>query len=599
MKVRTVRQSGARDAVWPFAALIGAAGAAMLVYALPNAPGWLAGLALTVCGTGPTSAHAGLLGAVLLILAWGLARGRQTAWALTLGLLVWSAAAETEAVLTPSPAEPWRLAPLAFALLGFWHSRAHFQVPLSAGRLRQSAEFCAVAAVAVLLVGGGGLFLERGSFATPLAIRDIGREVVSAAAANPGPAEFDGPSWQLNGLALLSGALLVVALAWLMASAPAPRPGGRAQRAIVRAMVAHPESETLAPFALRYDKSFVFSPDGRAAIGYRVLAGMAVAGGDPVGAVESWPGAVDEFAALVRRSGWRPAVLGAGPDAVELWRGQRMRRIGIGDEVVVDADAFHLEGRVMRNVRQAVRRTERAGLVTEVLLERDLEPGLAGQLRRIHREWLGAAGREHGFAMNLDAMARGVHPDALIAVALAPEGYAVAFQRYLPAGQYGPAPALSLDVMPRTPLSPNGVNERLIVDVLGYARAHGYRRVSLNFAAFRPLLARARTEPARLTRTERTTIKAIGLLDPLIQVESLYRFNDKFQPGWVARSVLVGSWLDVPRFAIAALGLEFALPYDRRRTGRAVTAGGESVELQGGAQPVEAGRATLGGHHRG
>lgn len=590
MNVLTVSRPARRQepSVQPFAALIGAAGVVMLAYALPHAPVWLSALALTVCGTGPTPAHAGLLGAVLLVLAWGLARGRQTAWALTLALLAWSALAEAEALVTPSPAEPWRLAPLLFAIAGFWHSSSHFPVPLSAGRLRQSAEFALVAGTAVLLVGSGGLFFERGGFATPVAAGDIGREVVSAVAGNTGPAEFDGPSWQLAGLALLSGSALVIALAWLMASAPAPRPGGRAQRAIVQAMVAHPQSETLAPFALRYDKSYVFSPDGRAAIGYRVLAGMAVAGGDPVGTVESWPGAVAAFQEVVRRNGWRPAVLGAGPDAVELWRGHGMRRIGIGDEVVVDTAAFNLDGRAMRNVRQAVRRTERAGLVTEVLPERALEPGLAGQLRRIHREWLGAAGREHGFAMNLDAMARGAHPDALIAVALAPEGYAVAFQRYLPAAQYGPAAVLSLDVMPRTALSPNGVNERLIVDVIEYARGHGYGRVSLNFAAFRPLLARARTD-ARLGRGEQAAIKAIGLLDPLIQVDSLYRFNDKFQPGWVPRSVLVGSWFDLPRFGLAAFGLEFALPYDRRRSGRAVVAGEESIELQGGAQPVEAG----------
>ena len=51
--------------------------------------------------------------------------------------------------------------------------------------------------------------------------------------------------------------------------------------------------------------------------------------------------------------------------------------------------------------------------------------------------------------------------------------------------------------MPRTPLSPNGVNERLIVDMIDYARNHGYPRVSLNFAAFRPLLAQARSSPSR------------------------------------------------------------------------------------------------------
>ncbi|HEX4787109.1 MAG TPA: phosphatidylglycerol lysyltransferase domain-containing protein [Actinospica sp.] len=597
MTVRETRASGSvrgdrhERTVWPFAGLVAAAGLVMLCYALLSEPAWLSGLALTVCGANPTGPHAVLLSGVLLALAWGLARGRQTAWALTLGLMVWSVGAETEAVIAPSSAAPWRLAPLAFAVIGFWHARSRFRVPLDAVRLKQAAEISALSAAAIMIVGGGGLFMERSRFQTPVSAPDIGREVVSVAAANPGPAPFDGPAWQLNGLAMLSGAVLVFVLGWLMASAPAPPPGSRAQRAILRAMISHPDSETLAPFALRYDKSYVFSRDGRAAIGYRVLAGMAVAGGDPVGAAESWPDAIAEYGALVERSGWRSAVLGAGPEARPLWQEQGLvRAIGIGDEVVVDSAAFTLDGRLMRNVRQAVRRTERAGLVTEVVPERSLDPGLAGQLRRIHREWLGAAGREHGFAMNLDAMARGAHPDALVAVAMAPEGYAVAFQRYLPAGHAGPNAALSLDVMPRTPLSPNGVNERLIVDVIEYARTHGYPRVSLNFAAFRPLLAQARSGRERLTRTQRGTIRAIGLLDPLIQVDSLYRFNDKFRPGWIPRAVLVGSWFDLPRFAVAAFGLEFALPYDRRRTGRAVTAGDPELldALTGASRPVEA-----------
>src|SRR5581483_9957611 len=60
--------------------------------------------------------------------------------------------------------------------------------------------------------------------------------------------------------------------------------------------------------------------------------------------------------------------------------------------------------------------------------------------------------------------------------------------------------------------------------------------------------------------------RAIHLMDPLIQLESLYRFNAKFRPGWLPRAVLVASWLDLPLFGIAAFGLEFARPYGRRRS---------------------------------
>jgi lysyl-tRNA synthetase, class II len=188
--------------------------------------------------------------------------------------------------------------------------------------------------------------------------------------------------------------------------------------------------------------------------------------------------------------------------------------------------------------------------------------------------------------MNLDAMALGRHGDALVAVAFAAEGYAVAFQRYLPAAMNGRAPVLSLDVMPRDPIAPNGVNERLIVDTVEYARRHGYRAVSLNFAAFRTTLSR--TPPARswagpqwwLKPTQRT----IHLLDPLIQVESLYLFNAKFRPGWLPRTVLIRSWFDLPWFALAAFGLEFALPYDRRRA-----ANGPEPELEPESAEAQAG----------
>jgi len=164
-----------------------------------------------------------------------------------------------------------------------------------------------------------------------------------------------------------------------------------------------------------------------------VLAGMAVVGGDPIGARAAWPDAIDAFLDEAERRGWRPAVLGAGPEARDLWAARGMRGFGIGDEVVIDVEKFSLDGRAMRNVRQAVQRTEHAGICAAVIPEHELSAELSTQLRRIHRAWLGRGtarhprpdadevpqGREHGFALNLDAMAEGKHPDSLFVVAFA------------------------------------------------------------------------------------------------------------------------------------------------------------------------------------
>ena len=646
-----------RVSVWPFAALFAAAGVVMIAYSAADpALGWLDRLALTVCGTCPSGSHAVLLGIVLLVLGRGLGARRRICWLLALALTAWSALTELESLVARAPGEPWRLVPLALVIVALLRAQPAFPVPPSRHRIRQAGVVAAASGGALLLLGGG-LVAERGRFTEPLSAADLGREFIAALAADTGPIDFQGTAWLMPGLSFAGGLALIAVLLAASAASPPPEPGSALDRAAARLLVAHADSDTLAPFALRFDKSYVFAPHGHAAIGYRVLAGVMMAGGDPIGARTAWPAAIDAFLAEAEKHGWRPAVLGASPYARELWAARGMHAIGIGDEVVIDVAGFNLAGRKMRNVRQAVARTRRAGIETAVFREAELSrqpgshgmfapgdgrsnnhsdsrsgdtgesstaggraegaaprefggPSLGAELRAIHRTWLdrsqpgqrrksptyrsggsaGRGGREHGFAMNLDAMARGQHDEALLIVAFAADGYAVSFQRYLPAATDGPAPVLSLDVMPRDPLAPNGVNERLIVDLIEYAATHGYSAVSLNFAAFRKLFEarRSSAEAPSRSRLQRwlseRAYRAIHLLDPLIQVESLYRFNAKFQPGWQSRSLLMRSWLDLPAFAVAAFGLEFALPYDRGRE----RAGAGARPVAGRPRPGEA-----------
>jgi lysyl-tRNA synthetase class 2 len=360
-------------------------------------------------------------------------------------------------------------------------------------------------------------------------------------------------------LDVATAALLItlVTLVTVMRAAPAPEPSDESERSRVRHMVARPGADTLAPFALRTDKTYLFSADGRAAVGYRVLAGVAVVGGDPVGDPDSYADVVARFRALCVRRGWRPAVLGARADLVPLWQG--MRSVGFGDEVVLDVEPFGLATRRMRNVRQAVKRTYNAGVRTVVVPAADIPVPLRAEMAELSRQWLGST-RERGFSMILDGLFDDDHPAGVFVLAFADDEL-VGFQRYLPCGDADGEWALSLDVMRRTRTRLNGLNERMIVDVVEYARGHGAGRVSLNFAAFRELLDRGGSRGP----VERVGYRVLHLLDPLIQVESLYLFNAKFRPGYVPRSVLLSSWLGLPATLFALLGLEFALPYDRRR----------------------------------
>jgi lysylphosphatidylglycerol synthetase-like protein (DUF2156 family) len=313
--------------------------------------------------------------------------------------------------------------------------------------------------------------------------------------------------------------------------------------------------DTLAPFALRTDKTYVFTSDRAAAVAYRVRFGTAIASGDPVGDPARREDAVAAFLSLAESNGWRTAVLGSSDRMVDVWRAQGMWALAIGRDVVLDVAGFNLEGRAFRNLRQAVQRTRNSGVTTEIVPERSLTPELRGELAEVMRA-TGKGDQARGFAMILDHVLDGTHPGTFIAFARDRDGRIVAFQRYASADG---GRELSLDVPWRVPGAPNGVDERLIVDVVNWAAEGRAASVSLAFAAFPDLFST--TERGML---QQTAYRAVRLLDRFIKLESLYRFVRKFhafgQQRYIALRPVQVLWV-----ALAALTLEFGSVAKRQR----------------------------------
>jgi lysylphosphatidylglycerol synthetase-like protein (DUF2156 family) len=334
-----------------------------------------------------------------------------------------------------------------------------------------------------------------------------------------------------------------------------PAPAGAADRRHVWALVDRTGGDALAPFVLRTDKSYVFSGDRQAAVGYRVRCGTAVASGDPVGDPASYRNAVDAFVAHAESNGWRVAVLAASERSLPWWGRHGLRGVPIGRDVVIDVATFDVVGRRFRNLRQAVQRTHNAGVTTEIVAESELTDEVRAELVAVQQVATKGAG-ERGFAMILDHPLTRTHPGTFVAIARTASGEAVAVQRYASADG---GRELSLDVPWRKPGSPNGVDERLIADVVTWAERRGARTVSLAFAAFPELF-----ELEHRNRVQQTVYRAVHLLDRLIKVESLYRFVRKFHALGKQRYVALRP-LQVVSVAVAALLLEFGGRRTRRR----------------------------------
>lgn len=351
-------------------------------------------------------------------------------------------------------------------------------------------------------------------------------------------------AFDVTGDVLLASAGLV--LMWPTAARPDP---GQLPR--VWSLVEVTSGDPVAPFAMQALKSYFFSSDGSAAIAYRTRLGYAVVSGDPIGADDRFPELVADFTGMCHSHGWRVVVLGCSERRLGLWR--ELRPVPIGRDVVIDVPHFDMVGRRFRNLRQAVQRTYNCGITTEIVAEQELDDERLAELTDVLLSSAKGARTERGFSMILDGALTGRYPGILLIIARDSAGRVQGFHRYALAGD---GSDVTLDIPWRRRGAPNGIDERLSVDMIHAMKDSGAQRLSLAFAAF----------PEIFNDTERSRLRsvfyrAIHLGDSLIALESLYRYLRKFHALGDRRYVLLRLSQVLPLLFVL-LSLEF-LP--RRR----------------------------------
>ena len=514
-------------------------------------------LAEVLPGSFATAASAAsvVAGILLLFLAHALRRRKRRAWRAVVVLL--GASVLLHAVRLELIAMTVSLTVLVVLIL----TRDQFHaLGDPATRWRAARVFVAMAAISVAL---GLVLVESRRHSVqggPPAFTDALGQVLTGLVGLNGPLVFmSDRSGDVIGAILLGlGMMTLLTTAYLALRAPEPRPMVTDEDEVRMRGLLERSPDSLGYFNLRRDKSVVWSDSGKAAVAYRVVSGVMLASGDPLGDPEAWPGAIENFLREAERHAWTPAVIGCSERAGHVWtRDTGFDILELGDEAVVDASSFTLEGRPMRNVRQMVKRIERAGYTTEVVRASEVTDGDRRRALADASAWRGTQ-TERGFSMALGRLVDPVDPDCVLVVARQ-DGVIRAFLQFVPWGSDG----MSLDVMRRDRTADAGVNELMIVDALRSAPELGVKRVSLNFAAFRSTLERGeRLGAGPILRAGR---RVLLFASRWFQIESLYRFNAKFQPDWAPRFVVYPGARDLPRIAIAALEAEAFLTWPKLR----------------------------------
>ncbi len=514
-----------------------------------------------------------IIGLLLLMLSHGLRRRKRRAWQAAVLLL-----ASSVVIHLMHPHVGAIIVTAALLVVLCLYRREFYAIGDPLTRWRALGTLIGLL-VADIAIGLAYLAVTRGLAQDYTLIQRV-QAVIFHLAGFSGPVAFTSETrgdlfgFLTSGLGLFT--LVFAGYLFLRPARPVDRHAARDTTQVRDLLTKYGDRDSLGYFALRDDKRIIWSATGKSCIGYRVLSGVMLASGDPIGDAEAWPGAIHAFLDEAARHAWVPAVIGCGELGAEIWcREGGLTALELGDEAVVEIADFSLKGRSMRNVRQMCSRVERHGYCAQVRRIGDIP---AAEIRRMIRQadsWRGSP-TERGFSMALGRVG-GRGDDRCVVATATEDGVLRAILHYVPWGSDG----LSLDLMRRDRAAQPGLNDFLIVETIKHADDLGVKRISLNFAVFRAALERGeRIGAGPVLRAWR---RVLLFASRWFQIESLYKFNAKFSPQWVPRFLVYPSTGDLPRISLAAMEAEAFLVWPKvglRRVARKLGLGAVARRLR-------------------
>lgn len=460
-----------------------------------------------------------ILGLVLVLLAFGLRRRLDAAWAATIGLVTLSA------ILALLKGFNWEES-VALGLIGILLLPLHEAFPRKARLTRVEITpgwmLSAMAAIA------GTVSLGLWSFHNVdysdelwwrvMADNDVSRSLRASA-----------------GVAIL---FMVVGI-WRLLSTPATPPvvgddDPTFER--VRAILASSEgAPPEANLALLGDKRFLFSQSGETFLMFGVRGRSWIALGPPVGRRDERMELLWRFRELADAHAARPALYGIGPDilpeAVEL--GLAIQKTG--ESAAVPLESFSLKGRKREVLRRNWRKAGEVGALFEVVSAQAV-PAILDELETISDAWLEHhAGGDKAFSMG-GFIRRYVaeFPCALVRV----EGKIVAFATIWTTPD---RTTFSMDLMRYSDDAPKNVMDYLFVELLHWGVGQGYVAFEFGVAPLAGLddrpLAPIMSRVGRLL-FERG--------EEIYNFRGVRRYKDKYDPIWEPRYVAAPNKWAIP-----------------------------------------------------
>jgi phosphatidylglycerol lysyltransferase len=459
---------------------------------------------------------ASLVGAGLILIAYGLYRRINAAWLFTTALL---AAGVVTSLLKGLDFEEASVAAVALAAIlparaRFYRRSSLLDEPWTAGWI-----------MAVVVTLSTSIWLGLFAYRHVEYSADLWWQFEFGA---------DAPRFLRATVGAISVALLLAIVRLLRpARRPVSRPSPEELQRAEAILAVHPQAH--ANLALLGDKSLLFNDARTAFLMYAVRGRSWVAMGDPVGNDQEVLELTWRFREMVDQHGGWPVFYEVSRHRLPLYLEQGLTLLKLGEEARVSLPSFTLEGGSRASLRRWRNAVERAGCSVEILPV-GASDALLPDIERISNDWLAARNtREKRFSLGSFSPEYLRHfPIALVRQ----EGRPVAFATLWTTGTRA---ELMVDLMRYVSDAPPNVMTYLFIHIMLWGREHGYQWFNFGMAPLAGLQPRAL---APLWTRLGAFVFRHG--EDFYNFRGLREYKDRFDPVWEPRYLASPGGLALP-----------------------------------------------------
>ncbi|MBW3078112.1 DUF2156 domain-containing protein [Bifidobacterium sp. 81T8] len=500
---------------------------------------------------------------VMVIMAWGLYRGRRlAAWVTALCNLGAAALTVVYYLVMPLAFAPDGLAsltrhgaimaclanallPVAFAA-ALLMSLHHFPIRTDARRLRRGLISMLAALLTCVVVYLGYGLLWPGEFSPSATLPDLlaelpGRFIPIGFLSRtrlrfmpltvPASVVYQGVGF------VFWAVVLIVCVRWLrdvlVIDDRARHQAG--------ALVEH-DGESMSFMTTWEGNRYWYSPTGRSAVAYRVVNGIALTCTGPFGESSEWLSDLREFARFCAAHSWSPAFYAVHREQRDALVAAGWYSLEVGGEMVVDPRTWKTTGKKWQDIRTAINKAKRDGIVDVLTTFDDAGADVREQIEEISEQWAGQKALPE-MKFTLGGVEELRDPRVRILYAVDENGLVLGVTSWLPTWRDGRIVGWTLDFMRHRTDSPNGVMEFLIARMAERLRDEGQddpdRAVEFMSLSAAPLAGmnpdRDNTDGTGHTDTGTAMLQhalqiVADWMEPAYGFHSLFNFKRKFQP---------------------------------------------------------------------